>query len=146
MRPIMHYSELNGLYISEKLGLLLSVANAVDNVGRAMEPQNRTSHIEKLAVKPATLSQVDSSYASTTTAVISLVVSLDYFYQEVSNYFITVLSETDVDEEFAVVFVRLETRCRLGDCPFVDRAGTCDNAIPTSEFSCTLRFAGHGRA
>jgi len=105
-----------------------------------MEPHDRTSDVEQPAMQAITLTQIDRGHAGAASAVVALVVEWDDLAPRVSDLLVTVLAETDVDEEVAVFLVGPEIGRGNFAGPLIDRSRARGHAIPASQTSCSLGF------
>ena len=111
-----------------------------------MQPHNGTLDIEQAPMQPVPLAQIDGRHPRPPSPIVALVVALDGLDPEVAHVLAAVFAEADVDQEIAVVRVRLEVRCRVGGRPGVDRARAGGVAVPAAELAGAFGFVVEGGA
>lgn len=84
--------------------------------------------------------QIDRSHSGSSTPIIALIIGLDCFLPKLPDIGGTVLSETDIDQEIAVIIIRFEIRCFIVGGPVIDSRGKEIRCIPAAEGTCAVRF------
>lgn len=111
-----------------------------------MQPHNRTPHVEQPLVQPVPVPQVDGRHADAPPPVVAAVVLLDRPAPVLAHLLRAVLVEADVDQEVAVVRVRLEVRRGFVGRPLLDRGGEQGRGVPAVELAGALGFVVEGGA
>lgn len=109
-----------------------------------MQPHHRAPNIEQPTMQPIPLSQVNRRHSRPPPPIIPLVVALDRLLPKFPRLTRAVLTESNVDQEIAVVVVRDEVRCGVVRRPRVDRARAGVDAIPAAEAARALRLVVEG--
>lgn len=105
-----------------------------------MQPHHRTLNIWQTRMQPIPLGEVNRGHADPTSAVIAPVVLLDGATPKLAHILGTVLVETDVDQEIAVLGMRLEIRRRRRRRPPLDVGFQIGWPVPAAELARAFGF------
>jgi hypothetical protein len=97
-----------------------------------MQPHNRTSHIKQPAMQPIPISKINRCHPGPPPPIIPGVIRLDGLAPEIPHVLPHVLAEADVDQEVAVLVVRLEVGRGCVGGPCLHGLADVSDAIPAA--------------
>lgn len=119
--------------VDKHFNFLLSIRDGIDRIARPMQPQYRTLHVRKSGVQTITFCEVDGCHSDSSATFVALVVLFDSFAPEIPCVFGAIFTETDVDEEIAVISRGFEVRGRFIGRPGGDVVFEEGGTVPASQ-------------